>query len=103
MISTNSRILFAYFRLFIGCWRHAEFGAEVAGEGVGTGKSAGLTDLLNGDVGLVVHQTDGIVEAQLTDISRQGDIVAALGEGGTNAIFRQTSTVDERLAPEVGL
>ena len=37
----------------------------------GAGETAGLTDLLNSDVGLVVHQSDGIVEAQLSDVSRQ--------------------------------
>lgn len=59
------------FRLLVGGGGHAVLGAEVAGEGVGTGEAAGLTDLLDSEVGLVVQQANGIVEAQFADVCRQ--------------------------------
>ena len=103
MATTRRRMLLADFRLFIGCWCHAELSAEVAGKGVGTGESTGLADLLDGDVRLGIHQSDGIVQSQLTDIGWQRIGVATLGKGSTNALLRQSCTVNERLAPEVGL
>lgn len=59
------------FRLLVGGGCHAVLGAEVAGEGVGTGEAAGQADLLDSEVGLVVQQADGIVEAQFADVCRQ--------------------------------
>ena len=50
-------------RLAVGRGCHAIFGAEIPGKGVGAGEAAGLTDLLDSEPGLVVHQTDGIVKA----------------------------------------
>jgi len=91
------------FRLLVGGGCHAVLGAEVAGEGVGTGEAAGLTDLLDSEVGLVVQQSDGIVEAQFADVCRQGNTVAALREGGTDALLREAGVVDKRLSAEVGL
>ena len=68
--TTQRRILLAYFRLFICSRRHAELGTEVTGESVGAGETAGLAYLLNSDVGLVVHQSDGIIKAQFADVCR---------------------------------
>ena len=95
-------MLIAAERLFIGGWRHAVLGAEIAGEGVGIGKTTGLADQLNSNIGLVVHHADGIVKTQLTDIRWQGYAIATLRKGGTNALLRKTSMLDERLSTEVG-
>ena len=89
--------------LFIGGWRHAVLGAEVAGKGVGVGKSAGLTYLFNVQVGLAVHQTYSIIEAQFANVGWQRNTIATLCKGGTNAFLRQACTIDERLSAKVGL
>ena len=90
-------------RLFISSWRHAILGSEITCEGVGAGKSAGHTNLLNVQFGLLVHKAYGIVKAKLADVGWERGTIAALREGGTDALLREASAVDKRLAAEIGL
>ena len=82
----------------IGRRCHAKLGPEVAGEGIGICKTAGLAHLLNGKLGLLVHQAHGVVQAHLADEGGETLVAAALGESGTDALLRETCAVDERLA-----
>ena len=87
----------------IGRRGHAKLGPEVAGEGVGIGKTAGLTYLLNGKLGLLVHQAHGVIQTHLADESGETLVATALGEGGTNTLLRKACAVDERLAFKLGV
>ena len=87
----------------IGRRGHAKLGPEVAGEGVGIGKTAGLTYLLNGKFGLLVHQAHGVVQAHLADEGGETLVAAALGEGGTDTLLRKARAVDKRLALKLGV
>ena len=90
-------------RLFIGSWRHTKLGTEITCKSVGTGESAGHTNLLDSKLGLIVHQAYGMVETQLADVGRQRCIVATLRKGCTDAILRESGTFDKRLTAEIGL
>lgn len=76
---------------------HAVFGLEVARKSVSVGKTAGLTNPLNTEFRLLVHQTYSIIQTKIADEGGEPSMITALREGSTNAFLRQTGAFDERL------
>ena len=66
---------------------HPKFCLEAAVERDGVGKATGLANLLNGKLGLFIQETDGMVEAQLSDEGGEPFIAGGLGKGGSDTLL----------------
>ena len=83
--------------------RDTEAGLELPTEIVGVREATGLRHLRDGERRLVVKQVDSILQTALVDEVGNGGIVAALREGGTDALLRQMEIVDGGLTVEGGV
>ena len=81
--------------------RHPKLRLETAVERNSVGKTAGLAYLHYAHFGMLVKETDGMVETQLANKCGKSLIAAALRECSTDTLLRESGDGDERLSLEI--